>query len=173
MTTEQLRGVQVQIRWMIRRDLAEVLEIENESFEFPWSEEDFIRCLQQRNCIGMVAEQGAQVLGFMIYELHKTRLHLLNFAVSREARRRGVGTQMIHKLVSKLSPQRRTRITLEVRETNLAAQIFFRTEGFRAVSVLRGFYDDTPEDAYLMNFRYRAAVEEAAPHFNRITRMAG
>ena len=48
--------INVHIRWMIRRDMPEVLGIENSSFEFSWSEDDFIRCLRQRNCIGMVAE---------------------------------------------------------------------------------------------------------------------
>lgn len=166
---QQLR---VHIRWMIRRDMAEVLDIETESFEFPWAEEDFIRCLQQRNCIGMVAEQGEKVVGFMIYELHKTRLHILNFSVASLARRQGVGLQMVAKLVSKLSQQRRTRISLEVRETNLAAQLFFRASGFRAISVLRGFYDDTPEDAYVMEYQYCAEDADAAP-FNRIARLAG
>ncbi|MEM8494606.1 MAG: GNAT family N-acetyltransferase, partial [Planctomycetota bacterium] len=80
---------------MIRRDMTEVLGIEKESFEFPWLEEDFIRCLRQRNRIGMVADQGERVVGFMIYELHKTRLHILNFAVAASARRQGVGEQMI------------------------------------------------------------------------------
>ena len=60
---------------------------------------------------------------------------------------------MVAKLVGKLSAQRRNRITLEVRETNLPAQLFFRQCGFRAVSVLREFYEDTPEDAYLMLYR--------------------
>src|SRR5262245_38588077 len=75
---EQLR---VHIRWMIRRDMPEVLTTEQQSFEFAWSEEDFLRCLRQRNCIGMVAEQGEKVIGFMIYELHKSKLHIMNFAV--------------------------------------------------------------------------------------------
>ena len=57
---------------MIRRDMPEVIPIETASFEFPWSEDDFVRCLRQRNCIGMVAEMDDQVVGFMIYELHKT-----------------------------------------------------------------------------------------------------
>ena len=61
--------VAVHIRWMIRRDMAEVLDIENESFEFPWQEEDFLRCLKQRNCIGMVAEQDDQVLGQLLLRL--------------------------------------------------------------------------------------------------------
>lgn len=162
----------VHIRWMIRRDMQEVLAIENESFEFPWHEEDFLRCLRQRNCIGMVADQDDRVVGFMIYELHKTRLHILNFAVATRARRQGVGSQMVEKLVGKLSSQRRSRILLEVRETNLAAQLFFRENGFRALSVLRDFYEDTPEDAYLMQYRYRA---EAIPALatEPMLRMAG
>jgi ribosomal-protein-alanine N-acetyltransferase len=145
--------VRVHIRWMIRRDMPEVLQTEQESFEFSWTEEDFLRCLRQRNCIGMVAEQGEKVVGFMIYELHKNKLHILNFAVHPGCRRFGVGAQMVAKLISKLSSHRRTRITLEVRETNLGAQLFFQKQGFRALRVLRAFYEDSGEDAYLLQYR--------------------
>jgi ribosomal-protein-alanine N-acetyltransferase len=165
--------LRVHIRWMIRRDMPEVLQIERESFEFPWFEEEFIRCLRQRNCIGMVAEHAERVVGFMIYELHKTRLHILNFAVAGDVRRRGVGRQMIEKLISKLSSQRRTRITLEVRETNLAAQVFFRAHGFRATSVLHDFYDDSPEDAYLMQYCCDQGEADSILPLNRIDRLAG
>ncbi len=171
MSTKGKQDVCVHIRWMIRRDMPEVLEIETSSFEFPWSEDDFIRCLRQRNCIGMVAEHDEQVVGFMVYELHKDQLHILNFAVHRDFRRLGVGKQMVGKLISKLSHQRRSRILLEVRETNLPAQLFFRAMGFRAVSVLRDFYDDTTEDAYLMQYRYQP--EGAGFPVNRIARLAG
>lgn len=173
MSSGPRQKLRVHIRWIIRRDMAEVIDTEQGSFEFPWSEDDFVRCLRQRNCIGMVAEHDDQVVGFMIYELHKTRLHILNFAVNHDARRQGIGRQMIDKLVGKLSTQRRTRITLEVRETNLSAQIFFRNSGFRAVSVLREFYDDTPEDAYLMQYQYEPDEAEMILPINRITRLAG
>jgi ribosomal-protein-alanine N-acetyltransferase len=173
MNPHQQEQLRLHIRWMIRRDMAEVLEIEHQGFEFPWSEEDFIRCLRQRNCIGMVAEHDDRVIGFMIYELHRTRLHLLNFAVAQDCRRRRAGTQMLAKLLGKLSSQRRTRIVLEVRETNLAAQLFFRNLNFRAVSVLRDFYDDTTEDAYLMQYRYRPIESPAILPINRITKLAG
>ena len=212
MITDQKEKVRVHIRWMIRRDMADVLAIENASFEFPWLEDDFIRCLRQRNCIGMVAESepdgrmvlphprngspGAEaptasrasgsepdgrmvlprpgfsdaetivsgstrpsgrenrIVGFMVYELNKNRIHILNFAVAPDVRRFNIGTQMLDKLVAKLSTSRRNRVILEVRETNLDAQIFFRENGFRAVSVLRDYYQDTTEDAYLMQYRY-------------------
>jgi len=139
--------VRVHIRWMIRRDMPEVLAIEDEGFEFPWLEKEFHRVLQQRNFIGMVAEHEGRVVGFMICEVHKNRIHVLNFAVAADHRRRGVGSQMVAKLA-----QKRERLMLEVRERNLPAQLFFRENGFRAVSVLRAFYDDedTTEDAIAM-----------------------
>lgn len=150
-----------------------VLDIEEQCFEFPWSEEEFIRCLRQRNCIGMVAELSEQVVGFMIYELHKNRLHILNFSVHPDFQRQGIGKAMIEKLVGKLSYQRRSRIMLEVRETNLPAQLFFKDLGFRAVSVLREFYEDSPEDAYLMQYRYRESEVEIEQETEDVRKMAG
>jgi ribosomal-protein-alanine N-acetyltransferase len=173
MHTDQKQEVRVHIRWMIRRDMPEVMEIESECFEFPWSDEDFVRCLRQRNCIGMVAEHEDRVVGFMIYELLRTRIHVLNFAVQEHFQRRGVGSQMIAKLIGKLSVQRRNRIALEIRETNLAAQLFFRENAFRAVSILHDYYHDTPEDAYLMQFRYRAERVVPLGVNNRLRRLAG
>lgn len=148
----------VHIRWMIRRDMPEVLNIEQLNFEFPWAEDDFLRCLRQRNVVGMVAECRSTdtIRGYMIYELMGDHIHLLNFAVLPSWQRWGVGSQMVRKLVGKLG-QRRKRITLEVRETNLPALLFFKSQGFRAVDVLRGFYEDTDEDAYQMQYRVDAA----------------
>ncbi|MGH7199805.1 MAG: ribosomal protein S18-alanine N-acetyltransferase [Planctomycetaceae bacterium] len=139
--------------------MPEVLDIERHSFEHAWTEEDFLSCLRQRNCIGMVAEHNHEIVGFMIYELHKSRLRILNFAVAPPLRRRGVGLQMVQRLVDKLSQQRRSEIVLEVRETNLDAQLFFQSQGFRAVRVLRGHYDDTEEDAYVMHYLLAGTAE--------------
>lgn len=152
-------ALSVSIRWMIRRDMAEVLQIERASFEYHWTEADFLHCLRQRNCIGMVAEHGSRVVGFMIYELYNNRLHILNFAVDPDYRQSGVGNQMIEKLVNKLAQQRREFITLEVRETNLQAQLFFRGQGFHATRVLRDHYQDTSEDAYVMQFALHGAED--------------
>src|SRR5262245_24992066 len=143
----------VHIRWMIRRDMPEVMRTEGASCEYSWTEDDFLRCLRQRNCIGMVAERNDLIAGFMIYELHRSRLHVLNFAVHPAARRSGVGRLMIDKLVYKLVSHRREKITLAVRERNLAAQMFFRAHGFSATRLLRNYYEDSGEDAYQMELR--------------------
>jgi ribosomal-protein-alanine N-acetyltransferase len=138
------------IRLMIRRDMAEVLEIERASFDCPWSDEQFIFLLRQRNCIGMVAEHENRVVGFMIYELNRTNIHLLNFAVAAGCRQLGVGREMIGELRSKLRTPRE-RLVTEVRESNLDAQYFFRGCGLRASKVLYDHYD-TGENAYQFNW---------------------
>lgn len=162
------KAARPRVRWMTIKDFPAALEIEDLCFEFAWSEDDFRRCLQQQNCIGMVAEIEQTVeqsipaiAGFMFYELAPKRLHLLNLAVLPAMQRRGVGRSMIDKLKSKLSHQRRTRIATEVRETNLDAQLFFRAMGFRAVDVVRDFYSDTTEDAIL--FQYRLPKAQVKP----------
>jgi [ribosomal protein S18]-alanine N-acetyltransferase len=136
--------------------MQEVLEIEQHSFEYPWSPNDFTCCTMRCNCIGMISEYECRIVGFMIYELRKTHIHLLNFAVHERFRRIGVGTQMINILTSKLGTQNRSgrnKILLELRETNLDAQIFFRRMNFRVISTLKSFYNETAEDAYLMQYK--------------------
>ncbi|MFN9081352.1 MAG: GNAT family N-acetyltransferase, partial [Planctomyces sp.] len=91
----------------------DVLAIERSSFQFPWTEEEFLCCLRQRNCIGTVAELDHRIVGFIIYELHKSLLRIRNVAVAPDRRRNGVGRQMVQRLIDKLSQQRRSEIVLE------------------------------------------------------------
>lgn len=128
--------------------MPEVLAIENKSFDDPWQEEDFIKVLRRRNCIGMVAEAGENIVGFMVYELSRDKLHVINLAVSPIYRRLKVGYQLLEKLKSKLSPKRRTHIDFWVRESSLDAQLFLKRNGFLALDIERNFYNS--EDAYLM-----------------------
>jgi len=160
------------IRWLIRRDMPEVLDIERNMFEFVWSEDDFIRCLRQRNCIGMCADLDDKLVGYMIYELHKRRLHLLNLAVHPDYTRQKIGTKMIEKLQNKLNSGKRERIMLELREKNLVGQLFFKSLGFLATGVLKDFYNDTTEDAYRMEYRLMPTLKtnEFSP-INRVSNL--
>ena len=143
------------IRWCIRRDMPEVVEMDALNFEFPWSEEDFIRCLRQRNSIGLVAEYAGRVVGVVIYELHANRVHILNLSVLPAFHGRGVGRALIEKIESKLNPRRRYKAVVEVRDSNLDAQLFFRKVGFRATGILRDYYTECIDDAYQMELRPR------------------
>lgn len=147
-----------QMRWMIRRDMPEVLQIEKSSSETMWKEEDFLRVLRQRNCIGMVAEDGGRIVGFVIYELHKKHVTIINMVVLPTDRRRGIGRLMMNKLKGKLSSHRRTEFRYDIRESNLAGQLFLKAMGMFAYQVERNYFKDhdckgsQSEDAYLFSF---------------------
>ena len=136
---------------MARRDLDEVVSIERLAFEFPWTEEDFKGWLSGRNCIGMVAERGELVVGFMVYELHKDSLSLLNLAVAADFVRRGVGRALMDKLKSKLGV-RRKYVSCVVRERNVAGQLFLQSQGFRCIEPRCNHWDECDDDAYLFVF---------------------
>ena len=137
------------VRWMIRRDLPLVITIENECFDYAWEEEDFISVLRQSNCIGMVVEEDDVVMGYMVYELSKKHIELLNLGVHPDVQNRGYGTALIDRLKDKIDEQRRHTLLLNVRETNLQAQLFLRNRGFVASKIRRGYFDNG-EDAYAM-----------------------
>ena len=143
---------QVNVRWLIRSDIPAVLDIENLSCNTSWEESDLLSLLKTRWVIGLVAELNHRVVGFMIYELHKTKLHVLHFSVDPDFLRQSIGSRMIAKLHEKIRVSSRNEITLEVRESNLDAQLFFKAMGFKAISILHSHFDDTDEDAYLMRY---------------------
>lgn len=159
-----------QIRWLIRRDMPEVMEIENRCCQFPWTEEDFLTCFRERNTIRTVYESSQGLIhGFMIYELHKSILKILNFAVAPEVQGTGVGCAMVERLIDKLSQQKRRLIECEIRESNLKAQKFFSGRGFKAVQVLRRHYEETTEDAYLFRYSLPGQPGVAVDGSNRIS----
>lgn len=153
------------IRWMLRRDVPSVLEIASESFRTPWTEDGLISTIRDRNVIGLVVEDGKDhISGYVIYEIHRNRLHILSLAVKPVYQRKRFGSQLVKKLTPKLSNNRRNRIILDVRETNRDGQLFFRAMGFKATSVIRGFYTDTKEDAYRMEYRHGVDSPAANGH---------
>lgn len=143
----------VQLRWLIRRDLSDIVQIDAASYGEPWDEERFLVALRKRNCIGYVAESAGVIVGYMIYDLHKDHLRVLRFAVDQDQRRRSVGREMVTRLIDKLHQQRRRHIDIAVPEDNLDAHLFLRAMGFRAT----GMSDDGE-----IQFRYTLPVDVEA-----------
>lgn len=138
------------IRWLIRRDMPGVMAIENGSFDFPWEEAEFADCLKSRSVIGLVCEREDTVVGFIVYELAKGMLYVVNMAVHPAFRHEGVGSQMLKKLFGKLC-EKRPDIVIDVREENLECQLFLKANDFNCREILKDHYDNG-ESAY--RFRY-------------------
>lgn len=135
-----LRNGRVHIRWMIRRDEKELMQIEEHNPN-GWAMDEFLKCLRERNCIGMVAEINERVVGHMVYLMQKHSLALLNIAVHPDYRRRGIGMAMLNKLVGKLSAHRRTAVTIEVGDDRLDLHLWLKASGFNAYRIHESSYE--------------------------------
>jgi ribosomal-protein-alanine N-acetyltransferase len=125
-------ATQYHVRWLMRRDLDEVLYIERGTSD-KWDESDISSQLRQRNCIAVVAESSdGPIDGWMCYELHLNHIELIRIAVCTRDRRCGIGTRLIERLKDKLEQQRRNRIEVIVAGHSLTAQMFFSACGFHA-----------------------------------------
>jgi ribosomal-protein-alanine N-acetyltransferase len=134
------------VRWMIKRDLDEgVLSL---AWLGGWAarEEDFLQVLRHRNCIGMVAERGEDLAGFMVYELHKRKLVVIGLAASAPA----VAQCMAEKLQGKLSAHRRTLIEFLAHEDDTGLMGAFLSAGFVVSGVERGAFGG--RDGYLLSY---------------------
>ena len=141
----------LQVRWLVRADMDEVLNIEHACFDAPWTEDEFLQVLRNQKCIGLVAEFERHVLGFVLYELRPHALHLLNIAVNPWEQRTGVGRAMVDKIKAKLSQQGRRELTIVCRDENLKAHLFLKACGFRCEAVLRGHFGGM--DGYHFSWR--------------------
>jgi len=137
------------LRWLITADLPAVLQIADDCLGEQWTLEDFQECFRSLDTIGKVVEVQGAIIGFLIYQLDREAHEVLlkSIAVAPDWRRRGVAASMIQSLDRKLA-QGYDRVTVLVPEGNLPLQLLLRSLGFRAVRVLRRWYDD--EDAYQM-----------------------
>lgn len=144
----------VHIRWMIRRDMPRVMDIESYNPD-PWEESTFLSCLRGQDCIGMVAEMQETIAGFMIYNLHRKVIEVLNLAVHPAFHRQGVGSALIEKLISKLCWERRSTLRFYVPDDNLPGHLFLKSRGFIATEILHEIPLGAPGDAYRFEYAIR------------------
>lgn len=127
------------VRWMIRRDMFDIMGIEAQ-LAHPWTDEQFLEQLRQRNVIGSVVERGERIIGYFIYKLEKTSLQIVRCAVDPQFRRQGVFSCMIGKLKSKLSTHRRNSIEFDVDQYSLDLQLALKANEFQAISTSPDIY---------------------------------
>jgi len=140
-----------------------VMEIEAACHQWDmWTEDEFLDVLRRRNVIGMVAEFDGVVVGFMVYELNKHDLFLMNLCVQPAMQRTGIGTAMIDRLKEKLSAVKRSTMELIVSERNLACHLFLRDLGFLCTETIR-YPDDDDNYRFVFDITAKPVSERLLP----------
>jgi len=127
-------------RWMIRADMPRVLEIDRRTFRYCWDEPTFLGVLQDRSTVAQVIEKKESVVGYVVYQLIKSRLKITRMAIHPNYRNKGCGTSLINKLKIKLSPERRHTLEIVIDEYLTEALLFFKSQGFVSTDTWRNYW---------------------------------
>ncbi|MCL2669240.1 MAG: ribosomal protein S18-alanine N-acetyltransferase [Syntrophaceae bacterium] len=134
-------------------DLPEILILEREAFCTPWSEAQFRQELSLSLSTILVARSGEgkgfSLLGYLVYWLVCDEMHLQDIAVRSEQRRQGIASGLLAAALRQARIKGARQATLEVRQTNQAAQGLYEAFGFTLSGRRKGYYSDRNEDALI------------------------
>ncbi|MFZ9629681.1 MAG: ribosomal protein S18-alanine N-acetyltransferase [Ilumatobacteraceae bacterium] len=145
-------GVRTVVEPMRRRDLPEVMRIEQVSYPSPWSAEVFrseIARVPRGDRHYLVLRRGGALLGYGGLMFAVDEAHVTNVAVSPDHQRQGLATRVLAELSWHAVARGSVGLTLEVRVSNVAAQGLYRRFGFESAGVRVRYYENT-EDAMVM-----------------------
>ena len=137
---------------MRQSDLPEVVAIEEATFPVPWTFRNFLQEVEENPfaCNRVVRSPGGRVEAYACAWMVDGEVRVNNIAVRFEARRKGYGESLLRHLMDLGKALGYTRVTLEVRPSNLPALSLYRKLGFQVVARRKGYYSDSHEDALVM-----------------------
>lgn len=137
-------------RPMTRKDVSRIAALERICFAMPWSVGSLNGELKNPAAHYMVIEREGQVIAYAGMWIIFEEAHITNVAVDPEVRRQGLGRLIMLGMMAEAMKLGASRMTLEVRETNIAAQHLYDGCDFYKAGVRRGYYSNTGEDAWIM-----------------------
>ena len=135
---------------MILSDVDQVMKIEREVYEFPWTDRIFRDCIRVGYQCWMALKQQ-NVVGHAVISVTAGESHILNLSIGKQHQRRGFGRQFIEFLVDEARVRDAQTMLLEVRPSNTAAISCYNAAGFNEIGSRKDYYpaNGGREDALL------------------------
>lgn len=145
-------------------DVKAIHRIETLSFLTRWSRWSFYSELLNPLSTTLVATPAgdpSQVVGYLIYWVAAGEMHILNLAVHPRWRRRGVARLLLTTGLKRARDRGAHTAWLEVRPSNQPALALYESLGFVPVGRRPGYYEDTGEDALILELTLAPEETEA------------
>ena len=139
----------ITIEKMSREHLSEVASIEEMSFSLPWSLESLELMLTEQ-ASALVALEDGRVLGYVGMMCVLDEGQIINVATHPDSRRRGVGRALMIAIEQSAKQRGIVFLSLEVRESNIAARSLYSSLGWTGRGIRKNFYSKPTENACIM-----------------------
>jgi len=142
------------IRKALKRDLAVIEEIEQRSFDNPWSLSQFEYEFSQNPyaTIWVIENDEKEIVGYCDLWIIFDRGEIATICIDEKYRHQGYGQQLMKHIDQKCIDELCENISLEVRVNNSEALALYEKNGYSIINTKPGYYktNDGPIDAYLM-----------------------
>jgi [ribosomal protein S18]-alanine N-acetyltransferase len=139
----------VTVRQMSASDVAIALSILEESPEASlWSSVSLLESASGGSA--WAAERDGCVAGILVGRVAADEFEILNLAVGKTCRRRGIGTRLVGAALESARAAGARRAYLEVRASNEGGIAFYTRMGFRVCGRRPNYYSNPAEDAVLL-----------------------
>ena len=135
---------------MVAEDIPGVVDIEATAFYDAWNAGMLLNELDNELTTYVVMEQEGRLVGYAGFWLVAGEAQVTRVAVAEAERGQGRGTRLTAAMVNKAWELGAEAVTLEVRESNLAAQKAYLTCGFASEGIRPNYYEDNHENAVIM-----------------------
>lgn len=141
---------------MSKSHIGQVAALERENFSIPWSENSISRELTNPLSLWVVALDKEKVVGYVGSQSVLGEADMMNLAVDSAYRRLGIGKQLVLSLIEKLEQVDVSKLTLEVRASNIGAIALYEGLGFAEVGRRPNYYSNPKEDALILRKEWEA-----------------
>src|SRR5574344_439712 len=157
------------IRNMEKSDVDEVENLEALSYgEHHWSKESFYNELSNNLAHYYCAfDENEKLVGYTgcwnIFE----EAHVTTLSVHPDYRKKGVAQSLIFRTIDDCYKNKIKYVTLEVRDSNIAAISLYEKNGFKAIGTRKNYYQDNNENALIM-FTENIWYEKFKTRYNKL-----
>lgn len=110
------------------------------AFPRPWSADEIAKLLANPNAFALMADAEGRAIGFVLAWAIGADAEILTLAVSPEARRRGVGAELVLAACALSGSRGAKGMCLDVADDNAPALGLYRKLGFAEIARRRGYY---------------------------------
>lgn len=146
------------VRRMRLEDIPEALDIDRECFAAQWDAVPYSSDLESEDmahylvaCDEDVPPLERRIDGVAGFWVMTGEAHIITIAVRPARRRQGIGEMLLVAAIELAMSLDARLVTLEVRQSNTAAQELYEKYGFAKAGSRRAYYDDNGEDAVIMS----------------------
>jgi ribosomal-protein-alanine N-acetyltransferase len=140
--------------------LQEILEIEQLSFQSPWSINALWSEIENPLSHLWAVIMGKVTTGYICFWMVDREIQLMSMAVHPHERGKGLGHYLLKGMIEAGITKGVRQIWLEVRPSNVIAKGLYQSLGFKETYRRPGYYPDTHEDAIVMSLN----LSEVDPH---------